>query len=192
MDKTKLNEEIKLGDLVDLYLQTGDEEYFNKIWFQVKPLSVMIGKKFMTIPYEDKESMAMEVLFRVLRKVNIDKSYSFLTLYGRSLGGEYICYLQHLETKKEQLNSCADSIEKMKEEVNYEPSYEQDDFSLDMFIYDSKLQGLEVSLLTLIYEGYKKTEILKKLNLKREQYDYLLETIKSKITTNHLSEGLSR
>jgi len=181
---------ISLEELTEEFLKTGDEEYFNILWERVKPFSIRIGNKFMTIPYEDKESIAMEVLFRCIPKLQKGKG-KLLTYYGFALTGEYICCLEKGNTYKQKINSEAYSLEKMEEDVGYIPSATQDDFNINLFLEDCNLLGIEIKMVLLIDEGYKKKEIMKMLKLKNEDYNNIHNTIKEKIKNNYLEESFN-
>lgn len=178
-----------LEELAQLYNTTQDELYFNQLWYGVKAFSISISKKYVTIPYEDKISIAMEVLFRCLPKLNSGKG-KVLTYYGNALRCEYVSYIEKQKTKKAELNDSAYSLEQLKEDVNYEPSKEIDFFSVDDFISEHDLDILESSVVRLLNDGYKTMEISKSLKLSLQDYKQLLTNIQNKIL-NKRSEGLT-
>lgn len=178
-----------LEELAQLYNTTQDELYFNQLWYGVKAFSISISKKYVTIPYEDKISIAMEVLFRCLPKLNSGKG-KVLTYYGNALRCEYISYIEKQKTKKAELNDSAYSLEQLKEDVNYEPSKEIDFFSVDDFISEHDLDILESAVVRLLNDGYKTMEISKSLKLSLQDYKQLLTNIQNKIL-NKRSEGLT-
>ena len=178
-----------LEELAQLYNTTQDELYFNQLWYGVKAFSISISKKYVTIPYEDKISIAMEVLFRCLPKLNSGKG-KVLTYYGNALRCEYISYIEKQKTKKAELNDSAYSLEQLKEDINYEPSKEIDFFSVDDFISEHDLDILESSVVRLLNDGYKTMEISKSLKLSLQDYKQLLTNIQNKILNKH-SEGLT-
>ena len=63
-----------------------------------------------------------------------------------------------------------------------------------MFKSECDIVGLESSILTMIYEGYKSKEIISKLNLTKDLFNSVMDIIKSKINNNYLQEerGFSR
>ena len=178
-----------LEELAQLYNTTQDELYFNQLWYGVKAFSISISKKYVTIPYEDKISIAMEVLFRCLPKLNSGKG-KVLTYYGNALRCEYISYIEKQKTKKAELNDSAYSLEQLKEDINYEPSKEIDFFSVDDFISEHDLDILESAVVRLLNDGYKTMEISKSLKLSLQDYKQLLTNIQNKIL-NKRSEGLT-
>lgn len=178
-----------LEELAQLYNTTQNELYFNQLWYGVKAFSISISKKYVTIPYEDKISIAMEVLFRCLPKLNSGKG-KVLTYYGNALRCEYISYIEKQKTKKAELNDSAYSLEQLKEDVNYEPSKEVDFFSVDDFISEHDLDILESAVVRLLNDGYKTMEISKSLKLSFQDYKQLLTNIQNKIL-NKRSEGLT-
>lgn len=178
-----------LEELAQLYNTTQDELYFNQLWYGVKAFSISISNKYVTIPYEDKISIAMEVLFRCLPKLNSGKG-KVLTYYGNALRCEYISYIEKQKTKKAELNDSAYSLEQLKEDVNYEPSKEIDFFSVDDFISGHDLDILESAVVRLLNDGYKTMEISKSLKLSLQDYKQLLTNIQNKIL-NKRSEGLT-
>lgn len=178
-----------LEELARLYNTTQDELYFNQLWYGVKAFSISISKKYVTIPYEDKISIAMEVLFRCLPKLNSGKG-KVLTYYGNALRCEYVSYIEKQKTKKAELNDSAYSLEQLKEDVNYEPSKEIDFFSIDDFISEHDLDILESAVVRLLNDGYKTMEISKSLKLSLQDYKQLLANIQNKIL-NKRSEGLT-
>ena len=178
-----------LEELAQLYNTTQDELYFNQLWYGVKAFSISISKKYVTIPYEDKISIAMEVLFRCLPKLNSGKG-KVLTYYGNALRCEYVSYIEKQKTKKAELNDSAYSLEQLKEDVNYEPSKEIDFFSVDDFISEHDLDILESAVVRLLNDGYKTMEISKSLKLSLQDYKQLLMNIQNKIL-NKRSEGLT-
>lgn len=178
-----------LEELAQLYNTTQDELYFNQLWYGVKAFSISISKKYVTIPYEDKISIAMEVLFRCLPKLNSGKG-KVLTYYGNALRCEYVSYIEKQKTKKAELNDSAYSLEQLKEDINYEPSKEIDFFSVDDFISEHDLDILESSVVRLLNDGYKTMEISKSLKLSLQDYKQLLTNIQNKIL-NKRSEGLT-
>lgn len=178
-----------LEELAQLYNTTQDELYFNQLWYGVKAFSISLSNKYVTIPYEDKISIAMEVLFRCLPKLNSGKG-KVLTYYGNALRCEYISYIEKQKTKKAELNDSAYSLEQLKEDVNYEPSKEIDFFSVDDFISEHDLDILESAVVRLLNDGYKTMEISKSLKLSLQDYKQLLTNIQNKIL-NKRSEGLT-
>lgn len=178
-----------LEELAQLYNTTQDELYFNQLWYGVKAFSISISNKYVTIPYEDKISIAMEVLFRCLPKLNSGKG-KVLTYYGNALRCEYISYIEKQKTKKAELNDSAYSLEQLKEDVNYEPSKEIDFFLVDDFISEHDLDILESAVVRLLNDGYKTMEISKSLKLSLQDYKQLLTNIQNKIL-NKRSEGLT-
>lgn len=178
-----------LEELAQLYNTTQDELYFNQLWYGVKAFSISISNKYVTIPYEDKISIAMEVLFRCLPKLNSGKG-KVLTYYGNALRCEYISYIEKQKTKKAELNDSAYSLEQLKEDINYEPSKEIDFFSVDDFISEHDLDILESAVVRLLNDGYKTMEISKSLKLSLQDYKQLLTNIQNKILNKH-SEGLT-
>lgn len=178
-----------LEELAQLYNTTQDELYFNQLWYGVKAFSISLSKKYVTIPYEDKISIAMEVLFRCLPKLNSGKG-KVLTYYGNALRCEYISYIEKQKTKKAELNDSAYSLEQLKEDINYEPSKEVDFFSVDDFISEHDLDILESAVVRLLNDGYKTMEISKSLKLSLQDYKQLLTNIQNKILNKH-SEGLT-
>lgn len=193
--KMKLNNEISgvqgfnLEELADLYNTTKDELYFNQLWYGVKAFSVSIGSKYVTIPYEDKMSIAMEVLFRCLPKLNSGKG-KVLTYYGNALRCEYITYIEKQKTKKYEFNESAYSLDQLKEEINYEPTREIDFFSVDDFISENDLDKMQSALVKLINVGYKSNEISKSLKLTLAEYKQLLKSVQEKISMNYI-EGFT-
>lgn len=178
-----------LEELAELYNSTKNELYFNQLWYGVKAFSVSIGNKYVTIPYEDKMSIAMEVLFRCLPKLNSGKG-KVLTYYGNALRCEYISYIEKQKTKKYEFNESAYSLDQLKEEINYEPSREIDYFTVDDFISENDLNRLESALVKLIDAGYKSNEISKYLNITLKQYKELLTNLQFKLSNNY-SEGFT-
>ena len=178
-----------LEELAELYNATQDELYFNQLWYGVKAFSISLSKKYVTIPYEDKISIAMEVLFRCLPKLNSGKG-KVLTYYGNALRCEYVSYIEKQKTKKAELNDSAYSLEQLKEDINYEPSKEIDFFSVDDFISEHDLDILESAVVRLLNDGYKTMEISKSLKLSLQDYKQLLTNIQNKIL-NKRSEGLT-
>ncbi len=63
-----------------------------------------------------------------------------------------------------------------------------------MFKTECDIVGLESSILTMIYEGYKSKEIISKLNLTKDLFNSVMDIIKFKINNNYLQEerGFSR
>lgn len=178
-----------LEELAQLYNTTQDELYFNQLWYGVKAFSISLSNKYVTIPYEDKISIAMEVLFRCLPKLNSGKG-KVLTYYGNALRCEYVSYIEKQKTKKAELNDSAYSLEQLKEDINYEPSKEIDFFSVDDFISENDLDILESAVVRLLNDGYKTMEISKSLKLSLQDYKQLLTNIQNKILNKH-SEGLT-
>lgn len=178
-----------LEELAQLYNLTKNELYFNQLWYGVKAFSVGIGSKYVTISYEDKISIAMEVLFRCLPKLNSGKG-KVLTYYGNALRCEYISYIEKQRTKKYEFNESAYSLDQLKEEINYEPSKETHYFSIDDFISENDLNALESALVKLINAGYKCKEISKYLNINLKEYKELLSNLQFKILNNY-SEGFT-
>lgn len=194
--KMKLENEISgvqgfnsLEELAELYNTTKNELYFNQLWYNVKAFSVSIGSKYVTIPYEDKMSIAMEVLFRCLPKLNSGKG-KVLTYYGNALRCEYISYIEKQKTKKYEFNDSAYSLDQLKEEINYEPSKELEYFSVDDFISENDLDRLESAVVKLINAGYKSNEISKSLKLTLQEYKQLLTNVQRKISMNY-TEGFT-
>lgn len=193
--KMKLENEISGGqgfnleELAELYNSTKNELYFNQLWYNVKAFSVSIGSKYVTIPYEDKMSIAMEVLFRCLPKLNSGKG-KVLTYYGNALRCEYISYIEKQKTKKYEFNDSAYSLDQLKEEINYEPSKELEYFSVDDFISENDLDRLESAVVKLINAGYKSNEISKSLKLTLQEYKQLLSNVQRKISMNY-TEGFT-
>lgn len=182
-----------LESLAEEFIKTGDETYFNLLWEGVKPFSIKMGKKFMTIPYEDKESIAMEVLFRCVSKLQNNTGFDFkkgklLTYYGRALYGEFICWLEKCNTYKQKVNTEAYSLEKMEEDIGYIPATAKDNFNMNIFLSDCQLLDIEAKFILLLDEGYNKREIMARMKLKKDDYNSLLDTVREKIRNNYLIE----
>ena len=88
------------------------------------------------------------------------------------------------------MNSQSLSLEDLKEDIGYEPAKLDDTFNLEMFEYECKLIGVELTIVELIYTGFKQNEIIKKLEIDRKVYKNLLEEIKNKIKVNYLGEKI--
>lgn len=183
---------LQLEELAFRYATTKGDIYFNQLWSRVMPFSIKISNKYPSIEYEDKISIAMECLMDCCN--NLKEGQNVLTLYGRILGNRlYDLWGKSMQTGKYKINSEAASLEKMQEDVNYEPSTSIDEFSLNLFYSDCKFANIEAMMVELIYQGYNKCEIKARLKLKSEDYSQLLENIKNKIRNNYLEEsnGLS-
>lgn len=180
-----------LGGLVKKYQETGEEKYFEQLWELVKPFGIMIARKYPSIPFEEREPLAMHCLWDCCKTFKEGKN--LLTLYGTVLGNRmYDFWGKKMQTQKYKINSEAASLDKLKEDVNFQPAAEVDNFNIELFYYECKLIGIELKIVALINEGYRKTEILKKLKLKSEEYNELLEIIKEKVRNNYLSEEFIR
>lgn len=191
-----MNNEMNQGgsallDLVEKYNSTNDDMYFNQLWEEVKAFSFMISKKYHEIEFEDKISIAQEVLWNCCKKLKEGKN--LLTLYGTALNNRYYdTWAKKMQRDNFKLNDTAASLDQMFEDINYQPAVEQDMFSIEMFLYEAKLTKLETDLCILLYEGYKRAEIMNKLNMKNSgQYNRLMEKLRNKVNINYLSEGLS-
>lgn len=191
-----MNNEMNQGgsallDLVEKYNSTNDDVYFNQLWEEVKAFSFMISKKYHEIEFEDKISIAQEVLWNCCKKLKEGKN--LLTLYGTALNNRYYdTWAKKMQRDNFKLNDTAASLDQMFEDINYQPAVEQDMFSIEMFLYEAKLTKLETALCILLYEGYKRAEIMNKLNMKNSgQYNRLMEKLRNKVNINYLSEGLS-
>lgn len=180
-----------LLDLVEMYNSTNNEMYFNQLWEEVKAFSFMISKKYHEIEYEDKISIAQEVLWNCCNKLKEGKN--LLTLYGTALNNRYYdTWAKKMQRDNFKLNDTAASLDQMFEDTNYQPSFEQDLFNIEMFIYESRLTELEATLCILLHQGYKRSEIMNKLSMKNSgQYNRLLQKLRNKINVNYLSEGLT-
>lgn len=175
----------ELGELAYMYKQTKEDIYFEGLWSQVKPFAIKISKKYPSIAKEDRNSISMECLMDCCN--NLKEGQNVLTLYGRILGNRlYDLWGKKMQSGKYKINSEAYSLEKLNEDVNYQPVYREDDFSIEMFNKECRLVKMEANLVNLIYQGYNRNEIRKKLELTLEEYNNLLETVKNKITNNYL------
>lgn len=187
----------ELEEIVKDFKETGDEKYFNELWDGVKAFAIMLIKKYENVAFEDKLIVAMECLWDCCggrnEKTAVKEGKNILTYYGNILNRR-LCdeFQKKLNAQKNKINETALSLEELQEDQYYQPKANIDDFSISLFMDDCKLYGIEVTLVALINEGYTKTEILKRLKLRSEEYNQLLETIKSKIRSNYLeTEGFS-
>ena len=64
-----------------------------------------------------------------------------------------------MQAAKYKMHSEASSLDALKDDINYEPPFIDDQFSIEMFKTECDIVGLESSILTMIYEGYKSKEI---------------------------------
>ena len=185
MRNEKILEGLGVEDLVKEFNLTKSDECFEILWNKIKAFAIKVGSKYVTIPYEEKESIAMEVLFRCLPKLE-NKKGKLLTYYGFALKGEYICYLEKMNRKKELIIKDSVSLDEMKEEINYEPTDNKDNFDVDFFSYQSKLDRIETLLVKMIYGGYKRDEIREKLKLTSEKYNSVMRGLREKIQLNYI------
>lgn len=182
-----INKGLELNSLISLYKQTREDKYFNKLWDNVKSFAIMKGKRYPSIEFDDIISNSMECLWISLN--NIKEGNNLLTYYGRILENRfYDIFNKKMQSKKYKMNSQSLSLEDLKEDVGYEPAKLDDTFNLEMFEYECKLIGIELTIVELIYTGFKQNEIIKKLEIDRKLYKNLLEEIKNKIKVNYLGE----
>lgn len=177
-----------LNDLVSKYNETNEERYFNELWSKVKPFSIMKAKRYPSIEFDDIISNSMECLWIALN--TIKKDSNLLTYYGKILESRFFdIYNKKMQSKKYKMNSEALSIDSLKEDLGYEPSIDDIPFSLELFEYECKLAGIEITIVELVNAGFKQREIINKLKLTKEGYSNLLNNIKTKIRNNYLGEN---
>lgn len=182
-----INKGLELNGLISLYKETREDKYFNRLWDNVKSFAIMKGKRYPSIEFDDIISNSMECLWISLN--NIKEGNNLLTYYGRILENRfYDIFNKKMQSKKYKMNSQSLSLEDLKEDVGYEPGKLDDTFNLEMFEYECKLIGIELTIVELIYTGFKQNEIIKKLEIDRKIYKNLLEEIKNKIKVNYLGE----
>ena len=187
------NRGLELSKLAQAYMSTGKEEYFNTLWYNSKAFAITILKRYPSIQYEDGISIAMECLWNSVRALKPNQN--ILTLYGTVLQNRlYDLFHKTMQTAKYKMHSEASSLDALKDDINYEPPFIDDQFSIEMFKTECDIVGLESSILTMIYEGYKSKEIISKLNLTKDLFNSVMDIIKSKINNNYLQEerGFSR
>ena len=178
---------LELNNLVSLYNETGEEKYFNELWYKVKAFAIMKSKRYPSIEFEEVITNAMECLWVSLN--NIRKGANLLTYYGRILETRfYDIYHKRMQTGKYKINSEALSIEGLKEDAGFEPSINEMPFNLELFEYECKLAGMEITIIELINAGYKQKEIINQLQMDKETYKSLLEGIKNKVKVNYLGQ----
>lgn len=190
MEQTKTNcGGLRLEDMAYLYATTKEDTYFNQLWYSVKLFAIKITNKYPSIEMEDKLSIAMECLMNACN--GLKPGQNLLTLYGTILNNRF-CDLwgKKMQTGRYKLNADAYSLDKLQEDINFQPSYEDNLFNLDLFNIECKLVGIELKMVGLIYEGYTRTEIRKQLKLTIENYNNILQGIKDKICNNYLDEEL--
>lgn len=187
------NRGLELSKLAQAYMSTGKEEYFNTLWYNSKAFAITILKRYPSIQYEDGISIAMECLWNSVKALKPNQN--ILTLYGTVLQNRlYDMFHKTMQMGKYKINAEAASLDLMKEDTNYEPTYNDDHFSIEMFKTECDILGLESNILTMIYEGYKSKEIISKLNLTKELFNDMMNIIREKINNNYLQEdrGFSR
>lgn len=187
------NRGLELSKLAQAYMSTGKEEYFNTLWYNSKAFAITILKRYPSIQYEDGISIAMECLWNSVRALKPNQN--ILTLYGTVLQNRlYDLFHKTMQAAKYKMYSEASSLDALKDDINYEPPFIDDQFSIEMFKTECDIVGLESSILTMIYEGYKSKEIISKLNLTKDLFNSVMDIIKSKINNNYLQEerGFSR
>lgn len=187
------NRGLELSKLAQAYMSTGKEEYFNTLWYNCKAFAITILKRYPSIQYEDGISIAMECLWNSVRALKPNQN--ILTLYGTVLQNRlYDLFHKTMQAAKYKMHSEATSLDALKDDINYEPPFIDDQFSIEMFKTECDIVGLESSILTMIYEGYKSKEIISKLNLTKDLFNSVMDIIKSKINNNYLQEerGFSR
>lgn len=186
VEKTS-NRGLELSKLAQAYMSTGKEEYFNTLWYNSKAFAITILKRYPSIQYEDGISIAMECLWNSVKALKPNQN--ILTLYGTVLQNRlYDLFHKTMQAGKYKMFSEATSLDELKENINYEPTYNDDSFNIEMFKTECDIVGLESNILTMIYEGYKSKEIISKLNLTKDLFNTMMDIIKSKINNNYLQE----
>lgn len=191
MNSKKIKEGNTLTELVEKYNSTNNEIYFNQLWEQVKAFSFMITNRYNDVEYDEKISISQEVLWKCCKKLK--KGKNLLTLYGTALKNRfYDEWAKRRQTQKYRINSTAMSLDQLYEEVKFEPAEHMDIFNIEMFIDESKLTGMETDLCILLYEGFKRSEIMNKLNMTNNgQYNRLIKIVRNKVKINYLAENLN-
>lgn len=176
--------------LVEKYNSTKNEIYFIELWEQVKAFAFMQAKKYHEIKIDEKISIAQECLWKCCSCLK--PGTNLLTLYGTVLNNKfYDEWVKKMQTESYKINKNATSLEFMYEDIKYEPIAPVDFFNIDLFIIECKLSELEKELCKLMYQGYKRYEILEKLKIKSNiKYNNLLNRLRDKIRQNYLIEGL--
>lgn len=190
-----MNNEMNQGgydllSLVALYNETEDERYFSQLWEEVKAFSFTISKKYYEISIEDKESVSKECLWNCCK--TLKPGTNLLTMYGTVLNHRfYDMWAKKMQRDNYKMNANAMSLDQMYEDVRFEPRSPEREFSLEMFIYECQLSELEAVLCTLLYQGYKRADIMKVMNLTNSgQYNRLINKLREKVNKNYSKEGL--
>lgn len=183
INEIKLTGDWDLEKLVMVYQQTRNEELFKRIWQLVKPFSIKISNKYPSISYEDRESISMQTLWESC--LNLKEGKKLLTMYGTVLKNRlFDLYAKHMQRGKYKINSEAYSLEKMAEDINYQPSVKMDVFIEEDFYRTCELRNIEIALVQLLNQGYKRREIARELNIKINEYDTMLRIIQNKVENN--------
>lgn len=189
MKEQNIDQRLKLQNLVIAYQRTNDDYYLTELWNEVKPFSIKITNKYYNASKDDKESLSLECLWKVCK--TIKPNTNFLTYYGTVLNNRcYDCFVKQANTNNRKVLNEAYSLDKLKEDLNFDPGYDQENFNLNFFFEQCKLTEQESTLCALFYMGYKRVDIVNRLKLiKKNEYIGILASLRDKIAIYYLDEG---
>ncbi|MGM9543556.1 MAG: hypothetical protein ACI3T9_01100 [Romboutsia timonensis] len=173
--------------MVSSYKVTRDDHIFDQIWGMVKPFSIKVGSKYPSIPFEERNSIAMETLWECCN--NLKEGKKLLTLYGTVYKNRlFDLFAKKMQSGKYKINEQAASLEELYESVGYQPSYDDIDIFIKEDLYKQcNLLNREIQIVELLDMGYKAREIVKQLKLERKEYNKIVESIQLKIEENWLN-----
>lgn len=189
MKNTITNRGLELIELVKYYKELGDERYFEELWSRVKPFAFKMGHKYKgMISIEEMEQTALICLFDCCRYIKED--CNVLTYYGKILLNRYYD-ITHPYRKKpgEKINREAFSLDATYEDdsSNYvlNASMEDDIFIIEDFYKHCKLVRDEIAMAELLNMGYKKKDIIEKLEIEAKDYKRIRKNLLGKVKSNY-------
>lgn len=191
MMNNEISRGLELNEIAMSYKITGEDKYFEELWFRVKPFAFKVGQKYInTISKENMEELAMVCLYDCCRCLK--EGTNVLTYYGRILINRYHdFYKRPLKRGNDILNNQALSLDATYESNNGEeyialnPSSNDDIFFIEDFYEECKLGEQEIIFVDLLNIGYKQTEIMEKLKMEKAEYRKMLKAIRKKVMKNY-------
>ena len=162
-----------MGDSVSLliqkFLDTGNEEYFEQLLEQFLPLLKAYARKLYYLDYEDSFQELSISLFEAIRSLKtVDNEYACISYIKKSIIHKFT-KLYHLSVEAQQRQADCVSLDCNSNIVlSHEQETEDCVTRTDLINRLKEITPIEKNIIILIMEGYSDEEIGKKLGYTRQ------------------------
>ena len=168
-----------ISSLIQNYLYTNDEKYFNELLEKFSPLIKSYAHKLYFLEYADSVQELSIALFEAITKMKTtNDEYACISYIKKSIIHKFTkLYHESIDVQSRQSNSV--SMDDSNNIGDYSDNFKTENhiILLDLLNYLKTKTPLEQQIIALIYQGYSDSEIGEKLGFSR-QY---INRIKKKI-----------